>query len=714
LGAWAVLAVTGIAGVPKVADAANGLHHFSGSPTFSSPKLNPFDVALGRVHGAKLELRGGEDCAAKLQILRREQDGTRLEWLDTKDAVAGGKEDPEKRASPFFGHTGLAAADAHATYDILAYSPDGRLLARVQTPDERASVQSTGSVVSVIDTATGQQLLSLRGHSSVDTIQGVAFSPQGSYLVVSSRFRPAHFDTSASMWTSSSQSAGEGTAKETQVATGQDGNTNNNLAIWHVDTGSLAGAWSTHQHWDPDLWPYVQWRTDELLAAFAQPGALVVFRALESPPPLAHRLKEAGRLALGLSEACTFALAPLSAKDEHRDKLHLRSPHAAASLKLAIFVQEPNAHRVDIMEFTPACAADAGDEGGAQQDAEAPATWTTQGTLPLEGAEDLSLKWSVDGSSLLVLSTTHVDDTNQHYYGTTSLQLMHRDKRANKKAQAAGADSSAGAAVWLSSAIHMDRPGPIHDVAWSPTSNQFIVLYGSMPAKAVLYNAQAQAVFSFGTGTYNTVVWSPHGRFVCLGGFGNLAGKMSFWDVSIRLALGSATARCAIYRKFSPCSRFFLTAVTFPALRVDNELALWRYDGTLVYRDTSVEQLFQAEWKPQPAALIQDRSASPAVLERVTLEQTQDVSNSAAASSLSSRAAPEPFRRASFSLHAPNQEDQEHSAPQHLGPGLGSEQHATNAEGVPFGQTNQVKLSKSQLKRRKKKEKEVAARGPVF
>jgi uncharacterized protein with WD repeat len=54
---------------------------------------------------------------------------------------------------------------------------------------------------------------------------------------------------------------------------------------------------------------------------------------------------------------------------------------------------------------------------------------------------------------------------------------------------------------------------------------------------------------------------------------------MRFWDASLRLPLGSATARCAIYRNFSPCSRFFLTAVTFPALRVDNELALWRYDG---------------------------------------------------------------------------------------------------------------------------------------
>jgi hypothetical protein len=36
---------------------------------------------------------------------------------------------------------------------------------------------------------------------------------------------------------------------------------------------------------------------------------------------------------------------------------------------------------------------------------------------------------------------------------------------------------------------------------------------------------------------------------MCLGGFGNLAGNMGFFDTSLRLALGTATARCAIYRR---------------------------------------------------------------------------------------------------------------------------------------------------------------------
>ena len=140
--------------------------------------------------------------------------------------------------------------------------------------------------------------------------------------------------------------------------------------------------------------------------------------------------------------------------------------------------------------------------------------------------------------------------------------------------------------AWQSKHVDLsDSPGPIHDAQWSPTAADFVVVYGVMPSKTVLFNRQGESVFCFGRGNHNQIVWSPHGRFMCLGGFGNLAGSMRFWDVSQKLALGSATARCAIYRSFSPCSRYFLTAVTFPSLRVDNELALWRYDGSLVYRE---------------------------------------------------------------------------------------------------------------------------------
>jgi hypothetical protein len=41
---------------------------------------------------------------------------------------------------------------------------------------------------------------------------------------------------------------------------------------------------------------------------------------------------------------------------------------------------------------------------------------------------------------------------------------------------------------------------------------------------------QCKAVFDFGTGSRNTVAWAPHGRFLVLGGFGNIAGHIELWD----------------------------------------------------------------------------------------------------------------------------------------------------------------------------------------
>ena len=95
------------------------------------------------------------------------------------------------------------------------------------------------------------------------------------------------------------------------------------------------------------------------------------------------------------------------------------TPQQMAALRLAVFVQDPKGdHRVDILEYDFA-----GSAAGSLAEEEC---WTTISTLKLSGAEDVSLKWSVDGSALLVLSTTHIDDTNTHYYGTSSLHLMYR------------------------------------------------------------------------------------------------------------------------------------------------------------------------------------------------------------------------------------------------------------------------------------------------
>ena len=49
-------------------------------------------------------------------------------------------------------------------------------------------------------------------------------------------------------------------------------------------------------------------------------------------------------------------------------------------------------------------------------------------------------------------------------------------------------------------------------------------------AKATLFDSKCNAIFDFGAAARNTVCWAPHGRFLCIAGFGNLAGDMDFWD----------------------------------------------------------------------------------------------------------------------------------------------------------------------------------------
>jgi len=68
-----------------------------------------------------------------------------------------------------------------------------------------------------------------------------------------------------------------------------------------------------------------------------------------------------------------------------------------------------------------------------------------------------------------------------------------------------------------------------------------------MPAKTVIFNAKAQVVHSFPLAPRNTVLFSPHGRFVLVAGFGNLAGQMDIYDLEKDFAK-ICTTSCATHR----------------------------------------------------------------------------------------------------------------------------------------------------------------------
>ena len=148
-----------------------------------------------------------------------------------------------------------------------------------------------------------------------------------------------------------------------------------------------------------------------------------------------------------------------------------------------------------------------------------------------------------------------------------------------------------------------DKEGPIHDVTWSPDSREFGVVYGYMPAKTTIFDARANVVHSLPVGPRNTILFSPHARFVLVAGFGNLQGQMDIYDREKNMTkLVTVEASNASVCEWSPDGQHILTATTSPRLRVDNGVKIWHFTGGLMYLEELTE-LYNVYWRPQPTSM---------------------------------------------------------------------------------------------------------------
>ncbi|KAL7774639.1 hypothetical protein CFE70_005553 [Pyrenophora teres f. teres 0-1] len=198
--------------------------------------------------------------------------------------------------------------------------------------------------------------------------------------------------------------------------------------------------------------------------------------------------------------------------------------------------------------------------------------------------DKVQLKWNDLGTSLIVLAQTEVDKTNKSYYGETNMYIL----------------SANGT---FDSRIQLDKEGPIHDVSWSPNSKEFGVTYGYMPAKTTIFNQRAVAQHSFDLGPRNTILFSPHGRFVIVAGFGNLAGDMDIYDLERNFAkVCHVKTSNSTYCEWSPDGQHILTATTSPRLRVDNGIRIYHVSGGLMYNEDMAE-LYHVVWRPQPTSM---------------------------------------------------------------------------------------------------------------
>jgi translation initiation factor 2A len=120
-----------------------------------------------------------------------------------------------------------------------------------------------------------------------------------------------------------------------------------------------------------------------------------------------------------------------------------------------------------------------------------------------------------------------------------------------------------------------------------------------MPAKTTIFNTRALATHSFPLGPRNTILFSPHGRFVLVAGFGNLAGQMDIYDLAKDyLKICTIEASNASVCEWSPDGKHILTATTSPRLRVDNGVRIWHAGGALMYNE-ELQELYHVCWRPQ-------------------------------------------------------------------------------------------------------------------
>ncbi|PWN51564.1 translation initiation factor eIF-2A [Violaceomyces palustris] len=217
-------------------------------------------------------------------------------------------------------------------------------------------------------------------------------------------------------------------------------------------------------------------------------------------------------------------------------------------------------------------------------------------------ADKIQMKWNKAGSGLLFMTSTDHDKTGKSYYGETNLYMM----------------SSRGD---FDCRVGLDKEGPIHDFEWNPNSKEFIVVYGYMPAKAVLFSYRVNVIAELGTQPRNFVAFNPQGRLFCIAGFGNLSGTVDIWDRE-NLSKGkvySMDASNSSVCQWSPDGHFILTGTLSPRLRVENGVKIWHCTGELIHVDM-IDELYQAGWRPSlnaglstfPSVIPKAPSPSPA------------------------------------------------------------------------------------------------------
>ncbi|XP_049849371.1 uncharacterized protein LOC126318601 [Schistocerca gregaria] len=326
-----------------------------------------------------------------------------------------------------------------------------------------------------------------------------------------------------------------------------------NVKIWRIHDGKKVMSWKSANR---QCWPMFRWTDDEKVAARWKNGQIEVY----DWQWMVERGEENG------VEKCV-KLACIGISDWSLSK---RS--------LAVFLPERSGHPAKVFIYGLNVPVSKSEKSDVQLVSSVPMS-----TASFFRADEVKFMWHFRGQALLVFARTKTDTTGKAYYGETFLYYLSADGK-------------------YTTGVSLEKEGPIHDVQWNPNGHDFTVTYGFMPSKTTLFNRKCKALGHLGLDPRNKVIWNPHGRILCLGGFGQLPGEMDFWDTVKLVKLGSAVSYCSGYHEWTPDGKYLISAVTWPRMRVDNRYEIFDVKGRCIVREPC-QEMWKIQWRPVPNCL---------------------------------------------------------------------------------------------------------------
>mmetsp|Transcript_4052 Transcript_4052/g.3883 ORF Transcript_4052/g.3883 Transcript_4052/m.3883 type:complete len:510 (-) Transcript_4052:38-1567(-) len=208
---------------------------------------------------------------------------------------------------------------------------------------------------------------------------------------------------------------------------------------------------------------------------------------------------------------------------------------------------------------------------------------------PITKVQDTTFHWNKPGNKVIAWCQTDVDSTGRSYYGEHSLFIIYPDREARSVST---------------------TEGPIHDVKWSPATDEFIVISGFMPATSTLFKGTGGKVKELAKHHRNTIRWNSFGSLFLIAGFGNLQGDIEVYERNTLTVVGTCRAATTVYCEWAPCGRMFVAATLCPRMRVDNGYSIYKYTGELLITVNAQNDLYDVQWRNSPGIFI-DRPLTP-------------------------------------------------------------------------------------------------------